>query len=52
MTVRLRAWMVGPKMSPYDCQMVAILDLWIFAKLQEGSEIERKVIKTNKGMLI
>ena len=30
----------------------AILDFWIFPKLQESAEIERKVMKNNKGELI
>ena len=32
--------------------MAAILDFWIFPKLQESVKIERKVTKTNKKTLI
>ena len=31
---------------------IAVLDFWIFLKLQERAEIERKVFKTNAGRLL
>ena len=38
---------------PNDGQLgSANLDFWILSKLQESADIERKVIKTNKGTLI
>ena len=33
-----------------DYQLAAMLDLWI-SSLQESVEIEREVIRTNKGIL-
>ena len=35
-----------------DLNLLRILDIWISPKLQESAEIERKVIRTNKGTLV